>query len=379
MDDNDRYRRLFPISERFTYLNHAAVAPISLKVAEEMSRTVSESLTEGGAAYGKWTDRIEKSRQACASLIGASSREIAFLANTSDAMGAIAGALKWRSGDRVLVSAPDFPTVIYPWYPLKKKGIEIGYVERKAGRLYPEDLEAALSPGTRILALGGVDFLTGFACDLEAIGKLCKRRGILFCVDAIQQLGVLPMDVKGFGIDFLACGSHKWLMGPMGCGILYVSEEVWGEISPDRIGWKSVPDEEDFFTLKDAVKPGPHAFEAGSPNVCAVAGLGAAVRLLLEEGIERISKKVMDLTSALADGIKSSGLELATSMEPKERSGIISFRPQEDAKDVVRRLFKAGIAVSERRGLIRVSPHFYNTFKEVEVFISAISGRGETL
>jgi selenocysteine lyase/cysteine desulfurase len=315
---------------------------------------------------------VDRARNACARLLGAQKDEIAFLANTSDALAAVANAISWRYGDRIMISMPDFPSVIYPWISAKGRGVEIIPVPRRDGRLHVEDFEKALCPGTRIVVVGAVDFLTGYACDLEELGDFCRKRGLFFCVDAIQMLGALPVDVGRAGIHFLACGSHKWLMGPMGCGILYVSRDVRAEVKADRLGWKSVKDEEDFFAMQTDLKTGALGFEPGSLNLPGISGLGAAVELLFEAGIKGVSERIMELTESLIEGIRRAGFKVVSPLGPGERSGIVSFLPATEADHAAKCMFAEKIVVSERKGFIRVSPHFYNNGDDLERFFEAV-------
>ncbi len=354
------------------YLNHAAIAPISTRTADAVKNTLVEMLSSGGLSFRKWMDRVDRAREACASLIGAEKAEIAFLGNTSDALGAVANAVGWRAGDKIMVSMPDFPSVVYPWLHLERRGVEIVPVHRREGRLEPKDIEKAISPGARMLVISAVDFLTGFACDLEAMGDICRKKGVLFCVDAIQLLGALPLNVEQAGIHFLACGSHKWLMGPVGCAVLFVSRESEEEVRPDRIGWKSVKDEEDFFTFQREIKRGASGFEPGSLNILGISGLGAAVELILEVGVEAIEKKLMELTGSIVERLREESLGPVLLPEDGGRSGIVSFRPVGDPVELARRLLEEKIVVSERRGLIRVSPHFYNNMDELERLFQVI-------
>jgi cysteine desulfurase/selenocysteine lyase len=369
----DSYRSLFPVAQNCTFLNHAAVSPLSLRVFEEV-RTVMEELTYRGiGCYPKWMTRVGEARSLFAKLINAEANEIAFTGNTSEGLSTIAGGLKWKSGDVVLVPVPDFPANIYPWINLERSGVGIRYVDRKEkGRLRADELEDILPSRTRLLTVSSVDFSTGFAADLEALGDLCRRKGILFCVDAIQSLGVLPMDVKKYGIHFLATGAHKWLLSTMGTGALFVSSDACAEVNPVKVGWKSVVDEEDFFCIHFDLKPDAKRFEPGTMNITGISALGAAIRLILEAGVGEITKKIFALNDVLYEGLSSRGLKIATSMEASERSGILSFLPAVDPGALFRMLAADKVMVSLRGDKIRLSPHFYNNVEDIDAFFRAL-------
>ncbi|UCF56466.1 MAG: aminotransferase class V-fold PLP-dependent enzyme, partial [Deltaproteobacteria bacterium] len=199
--------------------------------------------------------RIREVRHLFAELIHGDPSEIAFVGNTSEGLSAIAAGLEWKKSDGVLVPKPDFPSNIYPWVNLERQGVRVHFFQRRDGWFGVEEVDKALGPGTRLLSVSSVDFATGFLCDLEALGDFCRRKGLLFCVDAIQSLGLIPIDVKRYGIHFLASGGHKWLLSAMGCGVLFVSRDVDNLVHPERVGWKSVVQEEEFFRLQFDLKP----------------------------------------------------------------------------------------------------------------------------
>jgi len=319
---------------------------------------------------------VEATRRQAAKILGAEAHEIAFLTNTSDGLSVVAGGLDWRVGDRVLVVRPDFPSNLYPWMDLEREGVVVDYVRRREGQVQVEDLEKSLRPGTRLLTVSSVDFLSGYRADLAAMGSFCREKGLLFCVDGIQSLGLVPMDVKGCQIHFLSAGGHKWLLGPMGCGLLYVAQEVVDLVHPKGVGWKSVRRENDFFTIRLDFKPDALRFEPGSLNVLGIHGLGAALNLLLEVGVERIFEGVLAINDLFVQGLRQRGLKIVTPLERDSRSGILSFVPKADPEKTFYTLMEENIMVSERKGLIRLSPHFYNSEKDVRRFFETLERIG---
>lgn len=372
MKDIEQYRSDFPIAREYAYFNHAAISPMSLRAAEAASSLARELSREGIARYMDWMVRIKEVRSAFGRLINAEPDEVAFVGNTSEGLSAVAGGLHWKSGDKVMVPAPDFPANVYPWMNLERRGVEVVFVKRREGRLEVEDVKKSLSPGVRMLSVSSVDFSTGYACDLKALGDICREEGLLFCVDAIQGLGVLPMDVKAFGIHFLSSGGQKWLLGPMGCGGLYLSKEVNRLVRPEMVGWKSVVDEEDFFRVHFDLKSTAERFEPGTLNLTGIYALGAAVDLLLEAGIDRIRSRVFQLNNLFLDGLERRGLRAVSPMGEGERSGILSFIPERDAKALFSFLLQEKVMISERGGLIRLSPHFYNNEEDIDRFFKAL-------
>ena len=358
-------------------MNHAAVSSPPIRVVKSVEALLREFSYCGIECYPKWLKRVAEVRGLFAKLINAHKHEVAFVGNTSEGLSSVAASLKWKEGDVVLVPRPEFPANIYPWMNLEPQGVLLQFVQREEGRFGVREIERALKPRTRLFSVSSVDFSTGFRCDLEAIGDFCKRKGILFCVDAIQSLGVIPMDVKKFGIHFMAAGSHKWLLSTMGCGTLFISNEVNDMVHPDRVGWKSVVDEEEFFQLSFDLKPDALRFEPGTMNIAGIYALGAAIDLLQELGIEKIYRNVVNINDLLLQGLMDRNARIMTPMGREERSGILSFIPSSDANALFRFLNHKNITVALRNDMIRLSPHFYNNGDDVKIFFDALDGFGE--
>ena len=371
MVDFDSYRSEFPITERCAFMNHAAISPLSMGVVSTVESLFREFSDYGSEYYPRWAKRIEEVRRLFAALVHADPDEIAFVTNTSEGLSAVAAGMDWKEGDGVLIARPDFPTNIYPWINLERKGVRVHYFERNGGRFSIKEVDKALSPGTRLLSISSVDFATGFLCDLEALGEFCRRKGLLFCVDAIQSLGLIPIDVKKYGIHFLASGGHKWLLSAMGCGCLFVSKDVGHLVHPVQVGWKSVVQEEEFFQIQFDLKPDALRFEPGTMNVAGIYALGAAIELLMEADVEKAYDHVMALNDLLYEGLKERKVQIVTPMGAQERSGILSFIPSTDSKSLYDFLTKEMIRVSLRNQMIRLSPHFYNNKDDIDQFFQA--------
>ena len=372
MMDFSTYREQFPIALDKTFLNHAAISPTPKRVVAALEKLFHEFSHEGLIRYPRWMERIEEVRRLFASLLGASPKEVAFVGNTSEGLSLVASGLDWKQGDGVMVPVPDFPANLYPWMNLERLGVNVHFVQRQHGRFDADSLEKALKPGTRLLSISSVDFATGFCSDLEAIGQFCRNKGLLFCVDAIQGLGVIPMDVKKWGIHFLASGGHKWLLSPMGCGGFYVSEEAIDLIHPMRIGWKSVRDPEDFFRIHFDLMPNALRFEPGTLNVAGIIALGVALEFILDIGVDQIHRQILSLNDLLIEGLSHRSLSIASPLEPGSRSGILSFVPSGDPEALFRFLLERNVLLSHRGPMIRLSPHFYNNEADIQAFFRAL-------
>jgi selenocysteine lyase/cysteine desulfurase len=371
------YRKLFPVCENFIYLNHAGVAPISRRVATAVEEFNQEALHEGYTAGPRWAKRFSEIRHASAKLIGAAAEEIAFVKNTSHGLSLIARGLELQGGDEVIISEVEFPTNVYPWMALAQKGIILKKIPERNGELDLETLKGLVSNKTRLLSLSSVQYGTGFRLPLRETGKFCRERGIYFCVDAIQSLGAFPLDVREDCVDFLSADAHKWMLGPEGIGLLYIRRELIEKIEPVLLGWNSVEGALNFDKIDFTLRRTAERFEEGSHNGLSIYGMGGAVDLLLEVGVERISQRILYLTDLLIQGLQDLGLTLTNSLNPRFRSGIVTFRiPKDEAgkklSQMERHLFSKKIYASIRRGSLRLSPHFYNSEEEIQKTLQEI-------
>ena len=208
----ERTRSWFPVTREFAYFNHASVAPVSTRVQEALERYTAEVTRHGARNYAAFFDaEIERVRRRAAELIGATRDEIAFVKNTTEGLGIVAAGLDWVPGDQVVTCDLEYPSNVYPWWSLHARGVETIMLPGRDGKLPFESVERALeNPRVRLLALSSVQYGSGFRIDVEALGRLCRERGVLFCLDAIQSVGVQPIDVARAGVDFLAADVRRF-------------------------------------------------------------------------------------------------------------------------------------------------------------------------
>jgi cysteine desulfurase/selenocysteine lyase len=368
----EAYRHEFPVTGKYIYLDHAGVAPTSLRVKTAIERFLTESTEGGSFHYPQWAQRIIDIRRACAQLVNAESDEIAFVKSTSHGLSIVAQGLDWKPGDNVLIYEKEFPSNIYPWLNLRSKGVEVRAIPSRNGRIVMHDIEPLMDARTRLLAISSVQFSNGFRIDLKKVGALCREKQVFFCVDAIQSLGMIPMDVKDCHIDFLSADAHKWLLGPEGIGIFYCRKELVERLSPPLIGWKSVRNEFDFDHPEFLLKTNALRFEEGSMNLLGIFGLGAALDLLFEAGIEHIERRVLDLGDLIMQESEKRGYRLLTPGARHERGGNITFSGNFDPVTMRDTLREKRVIVNARGGGIRVSPHFYNSGEDIAELFKAM-------
>jgi cysteine desulfurase/selenocysteine lyase len=364
-----RYRDEFPVTESLIYLNHAAVAPLCKRAADAMKNLADDALRFGSLHYDQWLAAYEGLRQSSARLIGAGPREIAIVKNTSEGIATVAIGIDWKAGDRVVAFHEEFAANFLPWKKLEDDGVRITWLSVED----PLDKIDAACQGARLLTISFVQYLSGYRADLNAIGEICRRRGCLFFVDAIQGLGVFPLDVERAHIDALAADGHKWLLGPEGCGILYVRREVQDSIRPVELGWTNVAKYADYAARDLTLRPDAARYECGTLNTIGCFGLRASLELLLEVGVENLAPAIQSLGDRIAEGVIAKGYQTLVRRTPATGAGIVSFRRDAmDSQQIVRRLKERGIIASPRQGWVRTSPHFYISPADIDQLIAEL-------
>jgi len=361
------YRDRFPVTENLIYLNHAAVAPLARPAAEAMKWLADDALTHGSAHYDRWLDAYDGLRRAAATLVNGAPEEIALMKNTSEGISAVANGVDWRAGDRMVAFKEEFPSNQYAWQRLDAKGVRIEWLSVTD----PLDRIDEAARGARLLAISFVQYLTGFRANLAAIGEICERHGTIFFVDAIQGLGAFPLDVRAAKIDALAADGHKWMLGPEGCGILYISRELQDEVAPFEFGWTNVAGSNDYGSRDMTLRADAGRYECGTLNTIGCFGLRASIEFLLQIGIENIAPAVQALGDRIDAGVRAKGYEVASTRTPESGAGIVSFRKPAagsaaDSVALVEKLRANGIIAAVRAGWVRASPHFYISSEEID-------------
>jgi len=360
----------FPIIEDCIYLNHAALAPLPRPVANAVIELVEQSCRHGSRHYSRWLLTEQRCRRLAAQLINApSADDIALLKNTSEGLSTVAAGIGLQAGDNLVIPAQEFPSNWLPWQHLaERNGAVLRQVDIRAGSDPEAALLNAMDDRTRVLAVSAVQYSDGLRLDLATLGKACAGQPACFCVDAIQQLGALPLDVQACHIDCLSASAHKWLLGPEGIALFYVREELRKQLSLQQYGWSMLDDKFNFD--RDDWQPSASArrYEAGSPNNLGIAGLHASLTLLLEEGLDSISAQVLDNTHYLTGQIDDlEGFEVLSPRRSGRQSGIVTFRHQgTNSGSLYKKLMQADVFSALRGDAIRWSPHFYTPRQDLE-------------
>jgi selenocysteine lyase/cysteine desulfurase len=360
----------FPIVKNGIFMAHAAVTVLPQAVAEAISNYVRKSAEE----FPDFTESLRilrETRESAARLLHASPEEIALLGPTSLGLSLFANGIAWEDGDEVVCYGDDYPANVYPWLNLRRSGVTVRYLEPpRIGEITAEVVERALTSKTRLVALASSNFVSGYRIDLPAIGAMLHARDILFSVDAIQTLGAFPTTVEH--VDFLSADSHKWLLGPLASGVVYVKKERFDLCRPTLLGSWNI--RAPGFVAQDQIEflDTAQRYEPGAMNLPGIVGMKAAIDLLLEAGIDRIASRILVLRARLIAGLEPAGYRLLGSAEPATGSGIVTFsHPTRDLTKVFQRLTQERIFCSQRQDrqgthYLRFSPHFYNSEAEID-------------
>lgn len=370
-------RREFPVASEHVFLAHAAVTAlprVAVEAVQEYLRRGSEDSQETPWA----NQQIRHAREVAAKLIGASPDEIALLGPTSLGLNLVAAGLPWRLGDEAIYYPDDYPANVYPWTGLEARGVKpVPVRPTHLGVIRWPEVEAVLTPRTRLVALASCNFLSGYRIDVDEIGRRLGERGILFSVDGIQSLGAFPFSVQY--VDFLSADSHKWLLGPSGAGIFYIKKSRMNTLAPALLGALNVVSPEYVAQEEIRFHAGARRYEPGTLDVPGIVGMAASMDLLLDLGIEAVAARIVELRQAFVSMVRPMGYRPCLdeqgcdgSMTDAQRSGIVSLtHVDRELKTVAQRLRDAGVRLSLRhdrqgRPWLRFSPHFYNTHDELE-------------
>ena len=366
---------LFPVTHNLIHLNHAAVGPWPQVTTNAVNAFAEENAQYGSLNYPRWMETEKHLRGNLANLINAASiDEIALVKNTSEGLSFVAYGLQWNHGDNVVGIEQEFPSNRFVWDSLSNQGVEF----RKLDLEQVEDPEQALmslcDKHTRLIAISAVQFASGLRMDLKRIGQFCRDNNILFCVDAIQQIGALEFDVQAIKADFAIADGHKWMLAAEGLGLFYVRKEVMPQLQVLQYGWHMAEELGDYTQQGFDIAHSARRFECGSPNMLGIHAMHASIGLLLNTGMNKVEQKVLENTRYLMQNLKSiKGVRLITDETEGRASGIVTFDCASiAADDLYRQLMQHKILCASRGGGVRLSPHYYTPRNQIDQALSII-------
>ena len=369
----EELRRNMPVVKKWAYFDHAAVAPLTGPAKEILIQWTCDATANGAINWSHWRKQVEDARNLGASLLGADRDEIALIRNTTEGINIVAEGFPWREGDNVVTLAGEFPSNLYPWLNLADRGVEARLVPTQNERIDLSQVAAACDNRTRILSVSWVGYATGWRNDVAALAEIAHQKGAFLFLDAIQGLGVFPLDVTQTPVDFLAADGHKWLLGPEGAGLFYIRKEHLDLLRPTGVGWNSVQQAGDFSNRSLQLKSSAGRYEGGTYNMGGVAALAGSLKCLLACEVRRLSERILEITDVLCERLVESGAEIVSCRDGEHRSGIVAFElPGQNPLTVRQRCRDRAVIVNCRAGRLRVSPHAYTNTDDVERLIDAI-------
>jgi selenocysteine lyase/cysteine desulfurase len=365
-------RDKFSITHNYIYFNSASRGPYPDDTKEYIKSDIQMS-DVGFSSIEQLFDTIEKTRLNCAKLINSTIEEISLTYNTSLGLNTILSGLGLNEGDEILILEDEFPAIVYSAFPLKRRGVQIKFIEGYYGYIPTDEINKHINEKTRVLAISWVNFYSGLVNNLKGISQFCKKRDIYLVVDAVQGLGPLTMDVGEMGLDLVACGAQKWLLSPEGSAFIYVSGEMMDRLKPCYDGWLSVDRGDTFFNLTDyAYKKYKDArrFFTGTVSEIMAGAMNKSIETLINAGLNRIQSHTFELSRYLREGLKEKGYSVIEHKD-SQISGITTILTDDYAKlgDL---LAVNNIIVSSREGYIRFSPYLFNTIDEIEFTLSLL-------
>jgi selenocysteine lyase/cysteine desulfurase len=376
------FRQAMPVSRKWAYFDHAAVAPLPSATADAIHTWCTQATEEGDAVWPSWNRGVGKARTLAAEMINAEEAEIALVPSTTAGISLVAEGFPWREGDNVVTLANEFPSNLYPWMNQRFRSVETRRVTVPPdGRVDLDRVLAACDHRTRIVSLSWIGFASGYRLDLPKFVDAVHQRGPYFFLDAIQGLGVFPLDVRQVPVDFLAADGHKWMLGPEGAGIFYLRQQHLDLLRPIGVGWNSVKHRYDFSKVDLDLQATAARYEGGTQNMAGFLGLAASLSLLRDLGLRYdrspLSTRIIALNNYACERLRARGATIVSPCGTSHQSGILSFQLPGCDHDAIRtQCLQQGVILSHRGGCLRMSPHAYNNEADVDRLIELLQPSG---
>ncbi|MDH5639584.1 MAG: aminotransferase class V-fold PLP-dependent enzyme [Nitrospinota bacterium] len=371
---SEAIRARFPALNGMVFLNSAGLTPIPTSCRDIMVEMTQDLCSYAYLKMANWEKSVIKARQTAATITGCSPEEMAFVKNTSTGVSIVASGLRLVPGDEVIINDLEFPSNVYPWLNLERKGVVVRRAKSSDGKVTPDAIAEQVTAKTKVLAISSIQYATGQRTDLATLGQMAREKGFLFFVDAIQSMGSFPMDVKKLGIHFLSAGGFKWLCGPVGSGIFFCDKEKLDDLDLTVTGWNTVENPVLYHVIDYKPKNNAQRFEEASGDYIGICGLGESMNVLHSTGIDKIGEHVVALTNYLEEKLLSRGYQILSPRGQADKSAIIVVAAPSGStpEDVCKKLDGKKILTAPRGGGIRVSPHFFNTTEDMDQLLSAL-------
>jgi len=366
-------RSFFPyLQNGIIYFNHAATGPFSKMVVDKINSLLKEKSQNKIDDFESFVNVMIETKSLLAEMINCTADRIAFTDNTTNGLIMLANSIRWEKGDRILLNDVEFPANIYPFLNLQRLGVEIDFVKSQNGIVTADQIISEIKPKTKLISVSFVQFLSGYKIDVARLGNYCRTNNIIFCVDGIQGIGALKIDVKKAKIDFLSCGTQKWLLGMQGLSFIYIDEELQKKIIPANIGWLSVNDAWNLLDYKLDLKSSAEVFQSGTLNTFGIYALNESLKIFRNFGFANIESEIINNSKYFISMLNEKNIHCKLkNCEDTGLSGIVTINI-EYAEKVFNNLAGKNIICSLREGLMRFAPHFYNTSQEIDLVVDEL-------
>lgn len=380
---SQRLRDQMPVTERWAYFDHAAVAPLPTPSARAIACYAEQASEQGDVPWMSWATQVESLRKTACQFLSADIDELALVHNTTHGISLVAEGFPWLDGDNVVIPDNEFPSNSLPWVALARRGVELRRVTvDPSGVIDLNRLNQAIDGRTRIVSVSWVGFASGYRLDVAAVAELVHRGGALLMLDAIQGLGAFPIDVRQVQVDFLCADGHKWMLGPEGAGLLYIRKHHLELLQPLGIGWNSLASS-GFDPHAQKLKSSAARYEGGSTNMPGMIGLGSSLTLLaaLHQAApdsSPVAEQVLANVNDLAERLRSADFTVHLPAQTKYQSGILGITwgtpvvPEQALIDARKYCLQTGVVLSVRGGRLRASTHAYNNLDDIERLVDAL-------
>lgn len=374
MINKENIREQFPyLKTGKIYLNHASLGPLPKSTAELLTEYIYDRSRDSVEDFEKILKIEQDTKNLLAKFINTDPDRIAFIDNVSNAMNVLANGIKWQPMDEIILFDIEFPANVYPFMNLTKYEVKLNILKSNSGKIDIDLIKDSITDKTKLLTISHVQFLSGYRANLIEIGKICKEKNVILSVDAIQSFGVVDIDVKEMNIDFLASGIQKWFLGLEGTSFFVISEELQNKIDQKFVGWLSVKNPWDILDYNLELLPSAKRFENGTLNYAGIISLYSSLKFFNSLGMKNVEAEILDNTQYLINGLKEKGFELYCDFKSQEEmAGIVTIKHPR-AKEIVNLLKAKNIICSLREGMVRFSPHFYNTKEEIDLVMDILS------
>lgn len=359
----------YPVNQEMIWLNNCGTTPAGTHIVKTLSRFMEGYARKGVftevARYGKVQHNI---KAILSGLLNCLPEELALIHNTAEGMNFISHGLKLSPGDEVILLENEYPSNIYPWRHLGKKGVKlITSPMETSPETFLKALKRLITVKTRVISLSAVHWCTGMPLPLERIGHLCKENSIDFVIDGAQGVGMQPLDIRISNIDYMTFSAWKWLLGPLGVGILFISKEKLDKLDPVFIGTASVTNDKVYLPYKSDLKPTADRFTISTANFNDWVYFEAALEFLRNIGFSRARERIYELSAYLGNGLADLGFKVFSDHFQDYPTGIVVCEKQGfTTNDVMQHLKKNKIVAADRLGRIRFSPHVYISFEQLD-------------